>query len=325
MACTVIHGGSPISTGYVWKAASRVPSMRILDERLRRFLHGNTDTIPTGTMTCGELFSLFIATRKERLSPLLQAEYARFMAAFVPSGKRVTDTAGLRTAIAARVTASHYSHNSRRQGLKRVRAVFQFGIEQGALTVNPVHRDMVPVERVDPATPYTDEEVELLLANLDERPRLFVAFLASTGCRAVEAVRLTWDAVGSDAVTIDGKRTRRDVPKYRVVPFALVPELHGVLHTARLAQWDTVTVFGYRNYHSIARAMKTVTQDARGFHDLRKYAINRWVRLGWPETVIQAIAGHDRAVSEKHYRTPFTASELVSMAGTATHDLTEHA
>lgn len=70
----------------------------------------------------------------------------------------------------------------------------------------------------------------------------------------------------------------------------------------------------------MACAMKDVTQDARGFHDLRKYAINRWVRSGWPETVITAIAGHDRAVSEKHYRTPFTASELAGMVSTATHD-----
>lgn len=311
MACTVIHGSYPLSTGLYWKSSSKARAMSILEERLRVFLMGLPAPSVRRGSTCEEIFDAYLTARRERMSKNAVWEYTRYMTAFCPVGVDARNTHALRAEIMRRVKESTYAPNSKRQGLKRLRAVFEFGVSEGMITVNPVHRDMLPPEAPVQITPYTDAEIDALINGLDGRPRLFVEFLASSGCRAVEAVRLQWPDVKSDHVVIDGKRNKRDAPKKRIVPFALCPELPDVLQRTRNSPLaGTVSVFGLNNYQSVARAMSRVLDDARGFHDIRKWRINKWVRAGWPERVIEAVAGHDSDISKKHYRTPYTAAEL---------------
>jgi integrase len=174
---------------------------------------------------------------------------------------------------------------------------------------------MIPIEEVADADPYTDEDLTAALGKLNGRSKVFLQFLMATGCRAVEAVRLTWDHVKDDHIVIDGKRVRTATTNMRVIPFALCPELPEILAEASQATWGKgERVFGAQNYQVPARAFsEALSGKGRGFHDVRKWAINKWVRMGWPERVIEAVAGHDTAISKKHYRTPFTASDLTSM------------
>lgn len=285
--------------------------MQILEDRLRVYISGIPEVIARRGSTCEDIFDAYLTARRERMSKNAVWEYTRYMTAFCPPKVDARNTHALRAEITRRVKASTYAPNSKRQGLKRLRAVFEFGVREGMIAVNPVHRDMLPSETPVEITPYTDDEISALIHGLEGRPRLFVEFVASTGCRAIEAVRLQWSDVKADHVVIDGKRNNRDTPKHRVVPFALCPELPDVLERARISPFTgPVSVFGLRNYQSVARAMKQALDDARGFHDIRKWRINIWVRLGWPEKVIEAVAGHDADISKKHYRTPFTAQEL---------------
>lgn len=314
MACTVIHGSPPISTGYEWKPGSRTAALRILNERLEAYLHGGI--AEQRTMTCAKLFEEFASVRFPRIAGTTQNDYARYMSALVPSGLAVTDTIRIRAAIARALEVSHYSQNSKRTAVNRVRSVFKFGIEQGWLTVNPVHPDMVPDEVVSEPEPYTDEDLAVAIDLLEGRNRAFVAFLMATGCRAGEACNLMWDAVHGDHIVIDGKRARSGRERLRAIPYVLCPDTPAVIDSARGADWSSPErVFGVSSYRAIGRAFNSALPGGgRGFHDIRKWRINAWVRMGWPESLIEAVAGHGLAVSKKHYRTRFTAADLVSMA-----------
>ena len=314
MACTVIHGSYPLSTGLFWKPSSRARAMAILEERLTMYLHGIEKPRTNAPHTCEDVFRAFLLARQARMTKSAVWEYTRFMREFCPPRTLAASTAKIRDEVLKRVQASDYAHNTKRQGLKRLRAVFEFGIEQGMLSVNPVHRDMIPAEKVAAVQPYSDADIETALTSMQGRSRAFVAFIAATGCRAVEAVRLTWSAVKDDHVIIDGKRSRSDTPALRIIPFALCPEVPEILQEARTAEWTTDRVFGLNNYTNMAERLRQALGDqGRGFHDIRKWRINTWVRKGWPEHVIEAIAGHDTAISKKHYRTPFTAAELARL------------
>jgi integrase len=314
MACTVIHGSAPISTGLVWKPAAKRDAMRILDQRLQVYLHGapKVDS-QDNSMRCLVLYEQFVEVRFPKMTKWMQYEYHRYFKAFVPPSVLVDDTVRLRREISKRIQESEYSQNTKRNALKRIRAIFLFGIEQGWLRVNPVHSDMVPDELVHEPEPYTTEDLRTAVDHLSGRNRAFVEFLMASGARAGEAARLTWDAVQDDHVVIDGKRVRSGRQRLRILPYRLCPEIPDVLDQARGASWSgPELVFGITNYQPIARALSdALSGQGRGFHDIRKWRINQWVRLGWPEKVIESLAGHDVRISKKHYRTPYSASELV--------------
>lgn len=315
MACTVIHGSPPISTGLVWKPASKREALRVLEQRLQIYLHG-MPKVQTDSMKCSTLYEQFVEVRFGKMTKWMQYEYHRYFKAFVPPSVLVDDTVRLRREISRRVQASEYSQNTKRNALKRIRAIFTFGIEQGWLKVNPVHSDMVPDEQVHEPEPYTTEDLQTAVERLSGRNRAFVEFLMASGARAGEAARLTWDAVNDDHVIIDGKRVRSGRQRLRILPYRLCPEIPDVLDQARGASWSgPELVFGITNYQPIARALsEALSGQGRGFHDIRKWRINQWVRLGWPEKVIESLAGHDVRISKKHYRTPYSAEELVSFA-----------
>jgi integrase len=314
MACTVIHGSPPISTGFKWHPASRDQALKILNARLSVYLYGQVAQ-DTTTMTCADLFEEFVKVRFGKISRNMQGEYERYMQAFVPGNMLVTSTKAIRDAILSNVADSHYHHNTRRKGLKRVRSVFAFGIDEGWLKVNPVNRDMIPSERRSTPQPYTEEQLSQALDQLHGRNKAFVEFLIATGCRAKEARDAKWEHVKADHIVLDGKRNKQDVPVFRVIPFVLCPDLPRIIERARTAEWrGPEYIFGVTNYQPIARALKEALPEANGFHNIRKHVINKWIRKGWPVTVLDAMAGHDERIRGDHYEVPFSADELVRLA-----------
>lgn len=120
----------------------------------------------------------------------------------------------------------------------------------------------------------------------------------ATGCRVKDAQLQTWEHVYDDHLVLDGKRDRVSRPNLRIVPFFMCPELPVIIETAKGASWsDDVYLFGGKNYQPIGRAFhKALDNKGRGFHDIRKWKINKWVREGVPEAVLEAVGGHEKEV-----------------------------
>jgi integrase len=317
MACTVIHGSAPLSTGLLWRPASKTAAMRILDERLQAHLRQSTAAAPTPAKapTCGDLWLEFVRVRWPRLSRNKQAEYQRYFD-LVPPALLCTDTAGIRTAVRKAVDASTYAPNTKNKVYVRIRTVFKFGIDEGYLTVNPIHRDMIPAFEHAIPTPYTHDEVMTVHKLSDaSKYKPFLLFLIGSGCRPVEGLRLEWEHVYDDHCVVYSYKNGRRSARFRVIPFELCPLVREALALAK-AQGSAPPgrVFRMQNYIKASQTFnELVGPSGRGLYDIRKYAINKWKREGWPEVVRHAVAGHDEEIAEVHYETDYTAAELVSI------------
>jgi len=313
-ACTVIHGGFPRTTGYKFVPASRTAALKILDQRLQHFL-GNTQSESPGTRTCGDLFEQFVIVRFPKLDRFRKSEYTRYFA-YVPPTIPVTAVEKIRKALLERTRESKYSQNTQNRLFTRVRTVFRFGIEQGWLTVNPVHKDMIPSAITSDPTPYTDAEIEAAMQQLSDRHRAFIMFLNSSGCRPIEATRITWNDVYDDHCIVWSTKGATKAIRRRVIPFALCPDAKAAIEMAKDAPWSSPErVFGTATYVKASDAFNAALGEGigRGLYDIRKAVVSRWMRLGWPEEVRHAIAGHEKSIAEKHYESPFSATELASI------------
>lgn len=315
MACTVIRGSAPLSTGHVWKPSSRVPAMRILEQRLAVY-EGRVTEAPGGeSMTVAQLFEQFATIRFPRVTQSQRYQFIRAAQRFLHDGHRLDQTIKIRAYIAKRVAEFDGATSTLHGYLKRLRTMFAFAVDEGWMKANPVHRDMLPrVEAPDPH-PYTDAEIDAITNALSGRAQLYVRLLALTGCRAGELTKLTWADVRADHIVIDGKRTRKDVPNKRIIPYELAPGLRELLSEARALGYEPA-VLGLKTYYQmqahVRDACASTGVEYRGLHAIRAWRVNRWAKVDrWPEEVLTAIAGHDTTISKKHYRTALTAGELV--------------
>ena len=314
MACTVIHGSFPTSTGLRWCAASKSKAMAILEQRLNEHLHGQP-TARAATRTCADLFEQFVIVRYPKLDRYKRAEYSRYFS-FVPADLPVTSTEEIRKQLLARTAVLDYAQNTMNSLFRRIRTVFRFGIEQGWLQVNPVHKDMIPPAQVSTPQPYKESEIEGALDVMTGRSQAFVMFLYATGCRPIEATRLLWEDIYEDHCILWSNKGGSSTRRRRVIPFALCPDALRAIELARGQKWSSSThVFGTATYvkansdfnHAVGHGV------GRGLYDIRKAAISKWMRLGWPEEVRHAIAGHEKSIAERHYESPYSADELASI------------
>lgn len=316
MACTVIHGGPPLSTGYQWKPGSRTGAMAILEDRLRTYQLGGLAQAPrpANIRSCGDLWIEFIRVRFPKLSKNKQDEYTRYFSR-VPQNLPCTETHLIREAVRASIEESHYVQNSKNKVYQRLRTIFKFGIDEGWLTVNPIHRDMIPNYVHALPTPYTEEEIKKILTMKDtSKYKPFVLFLIGSACRPIEALRLDWSHVYEEHCVVHSYKNGQRSARYRTIPYKLCPEVVTALDMARERSTEG-SVFGMNNYAKVSEAIdELLGGNGRGLYDIRKYTINKWKRQGMPEVVRHALAGHDESIADVHYETDYSASELVSIA-----------
>lgn len=313
MACTVIHGSYPLSTGFVWKPASKPMAMRILDERLRVYL--GLTRAHEAAMTCSELWSEFMNVRGSALKPERRALMERYFA-WVPPNASVEDHRSILAAVRQRAASKVYKQNTLRMALMTIRIVFAWGIERGYLKVNPIPLDVVPAEVVTTPRTYTREQVESVIEAMHSRGHhnqsLYMRFLLATAARPVEALRMTWSDVYDDhCILRSAKGSKRASMRARVIPFALIPDAKVCIDAMRALAPQSERVFAMKSYRSVMRRFERLFGDGYlGLYPIRKLAINEWIRLRWPEEVRTAIAGHGREIADAHYAVPFTAAEL---------------
>lgn len=314
MACTVIHGSYPKSTGYKFVRSARTNVMKILEQRLQEHL-GFAGFDSPGNRTCKDLFEQFVIVRFPKVSPNARYAYKRYFT-LIPSSLPVTATEKIRAALMKRVAESKYSSNTLNRLYTRIRTIFRFGIEQGWLTVNPVHKDMIPAAIAADPNPYTDKQILDAIEKLNGRAKAFVSFLNATGCRPIEATRLTWNDIHADHCIVWSAKGATNSAKRRVIPYSLCKGTLEAIEMAKGATWSNAElVFGTKTYVKASELLNEALGEdvGRGLYDIRKAVINRWKRLGWPEEVRHAIAGHEKGIAERHYESPFSASELASI------------
>lgn len=93
-----------------------------------------------------------------------------------------------------------------------LRTLFNWIVDEGALTTSPMERIPVPVDRPDSIEPFTDAQVKALLeaskkTRQPRRDEAMLLFLLDTGCRASEVCNLNLNHVDMSGkkATVEGK------------------------------------------------------------------------------------------------------------------------
>jgi len=314
MACTVIHGSHPISTGYIWKPSSRAMAMRVLQERLDTYLGIRiAPAREAPRLTCGVLIDRWAEVRSMRMGTAYIEERAGIARRIVPVDTDATDAHGIRAHVLALPYVAGLNPNTRAQYLGIVRSVFDWGISEGLCTINPVTKDMAARPPAKGAMPHTAAEIEAIIAAIAPEHRRYYRLLATSGMREIEAVQLRWEDVYDTHVVVRGKRSNgREM--WRDIPYALMPGLREVL-TPRESK-GRVFPFSYSSYLRLYHNAVTATGVRRlKLHAFRQYVATELSKRGLPEQVQTAIMGHTTAVGKAHYREQLGWSDLVRMGG----------
>lgn len=311
LACTVVRGGPPISTGLKWHPSAKAEALRILEARY----YGRTvlpEPEQTGGAYCADAFNRFKKERFPQLSRSICLQITRAFTRLVPADLPLNDHLAIRDAILERIKREPWAPNTRRSIMKRLREVFAFAIAEGMMAQNPIRADLIPKEELSTPEGYSDAEFESMRAHLTGRHRAFIEILHYGGLRPVEVLRITEADIHADHLVVHGKQTRRAHLNDRIIPFKLCPGLEEALRAA-----VETGVLELRSYLHVQDALRAACETAgieyRGLYPFRYGAVSRWTRQGWDERVMEAVAGHSREVSRKHYRAPWSASELVEM------------
>lgn len=216
---------------------------------------------------------------------------------------------------------------------KDVKALFSWLAKDELLPDDPTPRVKVAQPRPEPLEAFTEEEVSRLLSYKPRdrsglRTRAFVAFVAETGCRTVEARRLRLEDLDLEGrrVRVVGKFSKRRVlplseglvailgeylergrrqfirrrfrtPFGEVVPAAT--EEPWLFHSAQGTQiTDSAAI---RFFHRFCRAAG-VERRGRGMHALRRAFSVRWIMRGGDPYTLRLLLGHSNLnIIASHY------------------------
>jgi integrase len=307
MACTVIHGGSPLSTGLPFTPTNRADALKILDDRLR-------EGMPTGIVcnTVSDLFRCF-----QDMNPSItrrRFEYLRryFRILFASQNPSLTNPLETKLLVAKLLANKEYSPNYKRQLLKGVRQVFAWGVDEGLTQGNPISKSLIPAEQVeDPLVP-TYSDVMMILSNAYRHHRGYYQLLALSAMRPFEALALKWSDIADGTITVHGKRKQERTPRKRIVVIDLIPGLAECLATIprdgeRLFPQTTSTPAA----DGLRHLCKTLNLPTYSLKHFRKYALEWWTKdLRFHRDVITAMAGNDDSVRKKYYVSDYSADEL---------------
>jgi integrase len=197
------------------------------------------------------------------------------------------------------------SATTRLKHLRVLSSVFKFAVRRRYAAMNPVETLEVKPEREHAEAAYfTDDEIPVLLAAVEEFDRPLVEFALLTGMRLAELIALRWANVNlsegavyvreqyTDGIGIDTPKSKRSKRTVRLSSHAVA--LLGSLWSSSVAETDLVfppsadmpTVDGYRRGNSVMKAVLLPAMERaglprsgehldppvssnRGFHSLR--------------------------------------------------------
>ncbi len=181
---------------------------------------------------------------------------------------------------------------------------FKVGIMRGRVASAPP-MPTVKVSNTRTAC-FTDDELAKLLAELPAPIKAVAEFAALTGWRLMECLNLRWDRVDLAEQVIRLHPNETKSGRGRTLPYSGSPRLVALLERQRQERWRAERERGVavsHVFHRHGRPVKSVIdgwQEAcsrakledRHFHDLRRYACQRFTKAGVAPVETMALMGH---------------------------------
>lgn len=201
-------------------------------------------------------------------------------------------------------------------------AVCNYGVRMGAMTVNPVaHIELMPRGRSE-RRPIPTAALRTLIAHAQPDLRALLIFCSQTGCRWIEAARLTWDDVRLGdtppvAILVTRKRRGGHVAERRqpltATAMAAIESMRGNDSEFVFPGTDGKAAQYQTDRWRLQALCRRLKLPAYSFHPIRHWAGTVAAQAGRNRRAIADLLGHHDTGSTDIYTHAVTA-ELVAMA-----------
>lgn len=218
--------------------------------------------------------------------------------------------------------ATKMTPGAMRQAVYALRSYGDYAVAQGWVKQHEVRTGDVPPRNPQPAIVcYSVEEMETFIASARGKGLrwwAFLCFMADTGRRVDEVLRLRWDWFRLDSTPpyIELPETKNGKPQYVPLPSRLYLQVFTPENIERLKAerrtgnrrwnrdpeehpfpWAYTTV-----YNIFARFCVQAGLPNRGFHNFRHSVITHRLAAGMPLQAVSALAGHSStAITDRRY------------------------
>jgi integrase/recombinase XerD len=222
---------------------------------------------------------------------------------------RALDTAAVRTFMHS------WKESSLVQGKKieRLRTFFRYCEEQGWIENNPATKIKKPKVTNKPVVPFTAEQVEAILAAVDQYPernsyghnnrarmKAFVLTLRYTGLRIGDTVKLSRAQVSNGRVLLHTQKT--GAPIYLPLPKVLLDALEAIQTDSAYYFWTGTGGKGSLNTWDYAFRQLLKLAEVKGHaHMFRHTLAIELLEQGIPVEHVAAILGNSPAIVYRHY------------------------
>jgi integrase/recombinase XerD len=196
-----------------------------------------------------------------------------------------------------------------RKKIERLRAFFKFCVERGWIEKNPATLLKPPKTAARPSAPFTDDEIEKIMAAVEEFPdtprgrrkliRAFVLLLRNSGLRLQDAVRLEMEQIRDGKLLLYTQKTGQAV--WLPLPDAVLRELHGLGKRPFWSGEGTIRTCMGNWQRTLARLFKRA--GVQGFaHKFRHtFSVNLLAHGVSIEDVAVLLGHSDTRITQRHY------------------------
>jgi integrase/recombinase XerD len=187
--------------------------------------------------------------------------------------------------------------------LQRIRAFFNFSIENGWIEKNPARAIKSPEIRPNPTLPFSDSEVSKLLGNADFRTRLFFRVLLHSGLRIIDAAQLRPERIEHGKLFLYQQKTgipvRVPLPPDLIADLAKQPTTGGFYFA--VASDNPISIAEYYRQKLTKAGKAAGVANARP-HRFRDTFAVRLLEKGVPLETVSTLLGHtDIKTTQRSY------------------------
>lgn len=196
--------------------------------------------------------------------------------------------------------------------LRRLRAAVNWAIQNDILSRNPL-QGVKPLKSSRRDTVVSDENLRAVLTALPTWMQSMVLVAMDSGMRVTEIRLLRWDEIDWErsCVHLAANRTKTHKARSPRLSARAVEHLRSLPKTSPYVfankvgkPYSYTNVWNFWRTAADAAGLKAAAGDNRvRFHDLRRSAITRMIKLGVPLFVAMKAAGHTSAAMTWHYTT----------------------
>lgn len=330
------------ATNIIFSDKNKALALKELEKEYERISSNKKVEIQKDNVQISSAIQQFCRLQKDRCSKHTLQHYINAFRYYIPHDMNCNDYTKIRDMVIEQIQVRKHSESTQNKALSFVRKLFDFSIEQGYCTKNPITKSLIPPKRTRKQTSiFSSSEIDSICTSILDvkkvlRSRdilqekellvLYVRFLQHSGCRCEEALKVTFEDITSETIRIDGKRVYFNTPKVRLLPFALLPELCETLsairehftkynkeQTGKLFSWISTETPRYY-FREAQKALNIYEPQKRSFHEIRKTFVFRLQMQGLPDRVRNYILGHTKDIEQKNYTKEYEVSEIVQLA-----------